>query len=604
MAGLGDLFATLLGGNKVGGDEARDAGLLANTAKTIVDTLARIPGTPFNIADIGIKEASLIENRDAVMSSLAEGDITGAINASGTLNNDAKEASLAAINLVVDGLKGKTAQSQLEAIIGAEIPPEATTTKAVMDQLALLTQANEAIQALSVASEVASVGQIDRIGSELRSYLDYSGVSQISGFGYGQILASVIGTRMNQELLAVTRPAIPSVMDLVNMRNQELITEDSFMEDMAKLGYPDETARNLYTVSHNRPTPLEFSTMRLRGVITPDEYLKGMRDIGYDETDASNLFSISKYYPGPQDWIRFAVRDAFNPDVVESAGLNDNFPEDIVPLAEKGGVSEDVMRLYWRAHWNLPSPNQAFEMLHRGLITMDELRNLLKAADYAPGYIDSMVGIAYTPYTRVDARRMYETGVLDDDGYLKALKEIGYDDEHAANLLKFAQRDTRSTEKDLSQAQLMKAYSLGKLPRQDLMKYLMNIGYDSTEAGLLIDLEDAKKEEDLLKEKIAVLDWYYGRGDIDSAGYLNELNSEGIPREKAQYYLSRAALNAEKSAKTPTKADTEKWYKKGYISESDAVRYLRQMKYRDTEISLYLKEWKDEAHASTDESNK
>ena len=558
MAGLGELLGTLLGGQKAGGDEANNSGILARVAVAVGDALAKIPGSPFQMVDWGAKSNAIIKNRESVIKALSEGDTATALKASGVLSKDATQATVDAVKAVADGLAGKTAKAQLEALIGAPIPASATTTNAVMDQLALLTQANEAIQALSVASEVASLGQIDRIGSELRSYLDYSGVSQISGFGYGQILGTVIGTRMNQEMLAVTRPAIPSVLDLCTMKTRGFIDDSVFMGYMAKLGYPDDVSQS--------------------------------------------LFATSSYYPGPQEWIRFAVRDVFNPDVVASAGLDEQFPDDIVPYAEKGGVSEEFMKMHWRAHWNLPSPTQAFEMLHRGLISMDQLKSILKASDYAPGYIDAMVGIAYSPYTRVDARRMYDLGILDDDGFIQAMKDIGYDDEHAANLLRFAHSDGREAEKDLSQAQMLRAYALGKVARNDLMAYLMKLGYDETESSLLIDLEDDKKADDLLNERIAVLDWKYERGDISDGQYLDTLSSEGIPRAKAEYYLTKASFEAEKSVKLPTKADVEKWYKKNYISDRQATTYLRQMRYREAEIRLYMHEWAEEAQASGEES--
>ncbi|MDD3523847.1 MAG: hypothetical protein PHQ41_04020 [Candidatus Cloacimonetes bacterium] len=559
MAGIGELLASLFGSQKAGGAESEKAGVLSSTVAGIASGMAKIPGNPLQVADMALKAKSVSDNRDGVLEALSAGDAGLALKRSGLLTEEASDATLEAFDTLASALSGRTAQAQLEALIGRPIPPEATTTKAVMDQLALLTQTNEAIQALSVGAEIASLGQVDRLGAELRSYLDYSGVSQISGFGYGQILGTVIGSRMSQEMLAVSRPSIPSVLDLATMRQRNLITDETFNDNMARMGYSDDIS--------------------------------------------SSLYETAKYYPGPQDWIRFAVRDVFNPAIVESAGLNEQFPDDIVPYAEKGGVSEEFMRMHWRAHWNLPSPNQAYEMYHRGFIAIDDLRALLKAADYAPGYIDGMVGIASTPYTRVDARRMYDAGVLDDAGYTRALKDLGYDDEKAGHLLEFARSDGASKEKDLSMTQMLKAYSLGKVATADIITYLVGTGYDAEEAALLVELEDAKKDETILKEKVAVLDWYYARGDISDSEYLDALASEAIPRVKANYYLSLAALDAEKKAKLPSKADVEKWLKKEYISDSQARQYLRQIGYRDAETALYMQEWTDEIQASGGESN-
>jgi len=558
MAGLGELLNELLGGQKKASEEMTAGGYLSRTAAMMYKALSLIPGSPFPPPEAARTANTLIDKRAEVAKALGEGDVKKAAEEGGILSDTASDALSLAFQAGVTTVSGKTAQAQLEALIGQPIPETATTTKAVMEQLALLTQANEAIQALSIAGEIGSLGQIDRIGEELRSYLDYSGVSQISGFGYGQILGTVIGTRMSQEMLSVTRPSIASVSDLSVMRMRELIDQTAFNNDMGRLGYPDDTSDRLYKIAH--------------------------------------------FYPQPQDWIRFAVRDVFTPATVESAGLNQQFPDDIVPLAEKGGVSEEHMRMFWAAHWELPSPNMAYEMLHRGRISLDELRQLLRAADYAPGYVEDMIAIAYSPYTRVDARRMWDLGVLDDEGFISAMKEIGYDDIHAANMLKCAYADSAEKEKDLSGSQMSHAYTLGLTSRSAYHDYLVRSGYDDSEADLIIRLTDEKKTQKVLEEFIDLKDFEFARGEISPDVYLSELSSKGIPLETGKYHLSRAIIAAEKKTKLPTKADIEKWLKGEYINTTEAERYLTSLGYKGRERSLYLHEWTSEMQEAGTES--
>ncbi len=558
MAGLGDLLGKLFGGQNATAPQAEKSTTLSRVAEAMTTALSANPAIPVTFAQFPKSLASLVENRDAVVAALQDGNVVEAARLSSGLEDDAVENIGAGVKLVSDALAGQTARAQLEALIGVPIPASATTTSAVLNQLALLTQANEAIQAISIAGEIASVGQVDRVGAELRSYLDYSGVSQISGFGYGQILGTVIGARMSQEMLSVTRPSIPSVLDLATMRMREYIDPAEYGDYMARLGYPDTVSEELY--------------------------------------------GISQYYPVAQDWIRFAVRDVFNPVVVESAGLDEQFPDAILPYALKGGVSEEHMRMQWRAHWNLPSPNQAFEMLHRGYIDIDDLRQLLKSADYAPGYVEALIGIAYSPYTRVDARRMWSLGVLDDEGFVRAMREIGYDDEHAENLLKFVKASDIEAAKDLTQSQMLKAYALGKTPKADVISYLKKIGYDDEESALIVALEDSKIEQSKIDDVIDLLDWYYVRGEVSDAEYLAEVNTLGIPLLKAEMYLAKAQAKYEKNAKLPTKAEVEKWYKADRITQSETISYLTRMGYQETERALYVDEWTEEKESTSQES--
>ncbi|GAH79863.1 unnamed protein product, partial [marine sediment metagenome] len=74
--------------------------------------------------------------------------------------------------------------------------------------------------------------------------------------------------------------------------------------------------------------------------------------------------------------------------------------------AGKKGLSKEWSERYWAAHWNLPSPQQGFEMLHRGVINVSELNMLLRALDVMPFWRDKLTAIAFRRLTRVDIRRM------------------------------------------------------------------------------------------------------------------------------------------------------------------------------------------------------
>jgi len=95
------------------------------------------------------------------------------------------------------------------------------------------------------------------------------------------------------------------------------------------------------------------------------------------------------------------------------------------------------------AHWILPSPTMAYEMFHRlrkGRVKAElvfgkeELERLLRYADYLPFYIPRMVEIAYSPFTRVDVRRMARERVLSHEDVIECYMDIGYNKERAEKL--------------------------------------------------------------------------------------------------------------------------------------------------------------------------
>lgn len=141
--------------------------------------------------------------------------------------------------------------------------------------------------------------------------------------------------------------------------------------------------------------------------------------------------------PPVADIITMAVREAFTPEIAARFGQYQDLPPEFVTWAGKKGLSEEWATRYWAAHWSLPSPQQGFEMLHRGVIDRNDLSLLLRALDVMPYWRDKLMQISYNPLTRIDVRRMYNLKVLTRDEVTQAYREIGYNETNAERLTVF-----------------------------------------------------------------------------------------------------------------------------------------------------------------------
>ena len=420
-------------------------------------------------------------------------------------------------------------------------------TQSLTDAMAAITTMTSAVSIASIIAEIASAGQIDNIGNELRGYMNYSGISQVTGYGYGLILSTAMTTPVQSEINAAVMAHPLDLGFLVLLKRRELIDDTYYLSEMAKHGY----------------TPAKSDL----------------------------IFDSSMFYPTGQDFVHFAARDVFNPAAVKSGGLDEMFPSDILPYAAKAGVSEEVLKWYWASHWQLPSPNMAYEMLHRGVIDKAELEQLLKVADWAPGYIQKLIDISYRPLTRVDARRMYISGVLSDAEFFQSMKDLGYNDENANRYLAWVKTQTGTNTKDLSQSALLNAYKKGLKDRASVIEYLTSMGYDNEESELLVSMIDTKNAEESIDDNIGVLQWQYEKYEIDEPIFLDALGKMEIPRGKAQKYLSEADNRRTTAAKTPSTATVKRWYQGDLITQDEASDYLTRLGYRDNERSLYLIDW-------------
>lgn len=328
-----------------------------------------------------------------------------------------------------------------------------------------------------------------------------------------------------------------------------------------------------------------------RGNITSEILYEELDKHGYDDDKKLLIAEVRRYIPNPQDLIQFTVRDVFREDVVKKYGYDQDFDkilEDLKPWLRSVGMDEDVMRMYWRAHWALPSVTQAFEMLHRGEIKLDDIRELLRISDVAPSWIDPLIQIAYAPYTRVDVRRMYDAGVIDKSAVMRAYSDLGYDDEHAENLTAWTVAEAMSTEKDLSKSEIITAYLQGSISSGEAESSLIDMGYDSGEAELILAIQDYKTDNKVMLREKKILSGYFIRGDITIEELKAEYSKLGLSEKEINISVEEARNKVRAKVASPTKADLIKWLNAHVIDSEEFMIEMRLKGYSTAHIKNYL----------------
>ena len=446
------------------------------------------------------------------------------------------------INIII----GKASQTQLEHISGVIITDDTPISKKLFTQIAVITDITLFSNIVSIVGSAIPFTQLQDIGRELRSYLDYSGLSQISGYGYGMILGNVLGDTVKQELNAKIQKALPDPQTLLTLWWRKWIDDDEFHDLMHKLGFSN----------HN----------------------------------INHLINASRFYPSPRDFIEFAVRDTFKPDVVSKYGYDNDYPTDIDRAVEKAGMSSDWLKHYWRAHWQLPSITQAYDMLHRGIITKTEVQDLLRINDIAPYWIPKIMQAAYQPYTRVDIRRMYDAGVLNEAQVKRAYLDDGYDDEHATNLTTWTIGQKTEVNKDLTLTMVKDAYKAKQITKGDTTSYLHELGYDDFESGFLISLWDYQNSQSLLKRKKTLYTRQYVKGLITYAELKTKFQNLGLKTLEIEESLDLADDSKKVSVKIPSMGDLKTWVKKGIINDATFINRAKNLGYSASDANLYLQE--------------
>jgi len=315
-----------------------------------------------------------------------------------------------------------------------------------------------------------------------------------------------------------------------------------------------------------------------------------LKKVGYSDDNIKDLKSIFPYFPAVPDLIRFAVREVYSPEIVEKYGQMEDLPSKFLEEAKKAGLPEDQAKNYWAAHWELPSAGQGFEMLHRGVITYEELKTLLRTLDVMPYWRDKLIEIAYSPLTRVDVRRMYNLGILNEDQVYNAYKAIGYNDENAKYMTQFTIAYYQQADKNLTRSNIQDGYKRKYFSRDEAITLLKEIGYDEDEAEFYLSKIDYDEEMEKKKDLLKLLESAYKKDVYTDNEVIEMLSNEGFQATEIDYHLTKWTVSKKVKTAKPDKSELKSWLAKKIVSRETFIEEMKSLGYADKYIDLYLRE--------------
>jgi len=441
-------------------------------------------------------------------------------------------------------------------------------------------------------------------------------IAAILGGMFGSIgLQTLLGNPPVQRLMAygfneLLPNAIPGPSDAVFLRRLGRLDKDKYEEIMKLHGYNKTNADRLYATSERLLEAGDIIRLKWRLGMEDDEYHARMQKLGFDSTTADDLETASLYFPDPSDLVRFAIREVYTPATRERFGMDEDLPQEFLDEAAKAGLPEEQAKNYWAAHWELPSASMGFEMLHRlrpdvvekrketykemGLdpsklpVEIDDLKLLLKSLDVMPFWRDRITAISYSPFTRVDVRRMYADGILSREEVKDAYMDLGYDDWHAEKLTEWTIAYTMPKERDLTRSMIERGYEEGELKREEASEYLQRMGYDEAEADFILTLKDNEIAEAEQKDKINTYKEQYLAGKLTRADFITKLDSMNLKPSYRDRIIAGADRQKEAKVRLPSRADLTEWLHRDIIKPYEYEERMKQLGYRVEDIANYM----------------
>ncbi len=409
-----------------------------------------------------------------------------------------------------------------------------------------------------------------------------------------------------RDALARASEATLTQDQVVDAARRGLLDGQRVADALDRLGFSDEQRGTLLALGQRLPDVAAVLDAWLRGERTEVQTDASLAALGLSPNDANLYKRLSLQQPTLSDLVRFLVRDVYDPTMRRALNLDAEYPgAGAEQQARRIGASPELLRDYWAAHWELPSPEQGFAMFQRGIIDQAELERLLRALDYAPIWRDKLLRLNYRVLTRVDVRRMYESGVLSKAEVAAAYREGGYSPANADRLADFVEAQAlgkastkQGKAKDLTAPVIREAYRDALIDQAAATDALVALGYDQDEAGYLLALDDYRVSRETRGQYESAVRALYVRGQYTFEQAAQLLADAGAPAARQERLLaawqlertSRELTAEEKADRDLTKAEVISAYRDYLLKREDAAPMLTTLGYAAEEADLLLRQ--------------
>ncbi len=359
-------------------------------------------------------------------------------------------------------------------------------------------------------------------------------------------------------------------------------------EVLRKNGYSEDDIKLMFIANYKLYDEGVIKELYLRKVLSDEQFYERMREHGYTDTRINEIKQVFEIIPPINDILTMVAKEAFEPDQINAYGLDQEFPTEQSQWLSKQGLSEYWQKKYWIAHWDYPSPQQVLEMLHRGLIDIDQVRDYYRVVEMPAYWREKLMLISYKPLTRVDVRRMHNLDVLSDQELVDAYKHEGYDTDNAVKLARFTIKYNQGSDKELTRSQIEQGYKSQIISRDDAKQTLKEIGYTEDNAEFILLYQDWKLIQEYNDEILALTKEQYKQNIIAENDVMKRLLQIGYTIDKINILIAQWDLLKIDNTKLPSKTDLDKMLTNAIISIEQYKIEMRKIGYKEQYIEWYI----------------
>lgn len=365
----------------------------------------------------------------------------------------------------------------------------------------------------------------------------------------------------------------PADLALANLRG---FMSDETMGGYAKqLGITPEDMAVLVQNTGEPPGLMQLLEAYRRGFINQDRLVHGIRQSRVRD-EWTDVVEKLRYAPMPTaDAITALVRGYIDPEKARE-------------IADQNGLIPDQFDTLWHAHGRPIADGQALELYNRGLMSAEQVKQVVRESDVKDEYVDNVLQLARRLPPYFEVKLILQSGVRDKAWGVKQLMMQGYDADVADAVAGAATAVKTATIKSITEAQVLQLYENKDISKDQADELLKNIGYEHDESAYILDATEAKASlAEQTKAVNAIRNTYLvDRITIEDA--RNQLDALGVMADRRDMLIHDWQVERQGIVKVPTEGQFASAVYYQVVTFDYALGRLKAMGYSDDDARLLL----------------
>lgn len=401
----------------------------------------------------------------------------------------------------------------------------------------------------------------------------------------GQLLGAVLGPYAQAITNQVNEvsPLVPlSPADMAALVIRSEVTEAEGAAEARKSGVNTERFHQLTRLAGQAPGPGDLAVALRRGLIDQARFDKGIAQGNLRNEWGELVRQLSVQQPSPE-----AMLQAYLEGQVGEAEARDKY-------AKLGG-DPAYFDVLFHSQGQAPTPVQAADMANRGIIPWKGTGP--DAVSFEQAFLEGpwrnkwlapfQKAAKYLPPPRT-VTAMYKEGSIDHKRAAQLLSDQGLDPDLVEAYLASGSAQKTAKERDLAQSTIVELYRDRLVKRADAATMLQGLGYDETEAGFILDIEDARLAQRFLNTAVGRIHTLYVGHKLDRNTVGSVLAQLGVDADGANDLVAIWDWERAANVHTLTPADVRAAFHWKIIDQATAQSQLIELGMVPYDAWLYL----------------